>query len=186
MPFGDSGFWALLGMTAILGGTMRAPLTATLFAVELTGNSHLLPQLFVASVAGFGFTVLVMRRSILTERIARRGLHLTREYGVDPFDVMRVGEIMAHAGRHPARRHAGGDAVALLRERRPAQKLSGGRRSRRRQCHGVAADVLRWTREGWAAAKPGRSGREMVTAFADELTGALADRMAETAPAGFP
>jgi CIC family chloride channel protein len=32
------GIEAVIGMAAIMGGTMRAPLTATLFAVELTGN----------------------------------------------------------------------------------------------------------------------------------------------------
>jgi H+/Cl- antiporter ClcA len=30
--------WALIGMAAMMGGTMRAPLTGTLFAVELTGD----------------------------------------------------------------------------------------------------------------------------------------------------
>jgi CBS domain-containing protein len=39
-------------------------------------------------------TVLLMRRSILTEKVARRGYHLTREYSVDPFALVRVGEIM--------------------------------------------------------------------------------------------
>ena len=35
-----------------------------------------------------------MKRSILTEKIARRGLHLTREYSVDPFQMMRVRDVM--------------------------------------------------------------------------------------------
>jgi CBS domain-containing protein len=38
-----------------------------------------------------------MKRSILTERIARRGLHLTREYSVDPFLNTRVADIMLRA-----------------------------------------------------------------------------------------
>ena len=49
------------------------------------------------------------------------------------------------------------------------------------------ADVLRWTREGWAPGETlGDLGTEMVTAFADELTGALADRMAETGASRVP
>ncbi len=40
-------------------------------------------------------TVLLLRRSMLTEKIARRGQHITREYGVDPYELTRVGEIMA-------------------------------------------------------------------------------------------
>ena len=39
-------------------------------------------------------TVLLLKRSILTEKIARRGQHITREYGIDPFELMRVGEVM--------------------------------------------------------------------------------------------
>ena len=35
-----------------------------------------------------------MRRSILTEKLARRGHHISREYSVDLFDVMRVAEVM--------------------------------------------------------------------------------------------
>jgi len=187
MPFGDTGFWALLGMTAILGGTMRAPLTSTLFAVELTGNSHLLPQLFVASVAGFGFTVLAMRRSILTERIARRGLHLTREYGVDPFDVMRVGDIMAQpvdtlSAAMPVAEAAQFFAEAERHKSYPVIGASGrviGMVSR--------ADVLRWTREGWTSGETlGDRDHEIVTAFPDELTGTLADRMAETGASRVP
>ena len=39
-------------------------------------------------------TVLLLRRSILTEKVARRGHHILREYTVDPFDLMRVNEVM--------------------------------------------------------------------------------------------
>ena len=94
----------LLGMAAILGGTMRAPLTATFFAVELTGNTHILLPVLAATVAAFTLTVLLMKRSILTERIARRGLHLTREYSVDPFLNTRVADIMVRNGRYACRR----------------------------------------------------------------------------------
>src|SRR5262249_26531273 len=48
-------------------------------------------------VAAYAVTVLLLRRSILTEKIARRGHHLSREYSVDPFDIHRVGEVMDRA-----------------------------------------------------------------------------------------
>ena len=35
-----------------------------------------------------------MRRSILTEKLARRGHHITREYSIDPFELARVGDVM--------------------------------------------------------------------------------------------
>jgi H+/Cl- antiporter ClcA len=179
MPFGDTGFWALLGMTAILGGTMRAPLTAILFAVELTGNYRLLPQLLCASAAGFAFTVLAMRRSILTERIARRGLHLTREYAVDPFEVMRVGEIMTSpADSLPAAMRvpeaieffgSGEDRHKSYPIVRPDGRLAG---------LVSRGDVLRWTRTGWNAEDMmGDLCTVVATAYPDETAGALADRM---------
>lgn len=86
--------WALLGMAAMLGGTMRAPLTGTLFAVELTGNLHLLPALLATTGTAYAVTVLLLQRSILTEKIARRGQHITAEYGIDPYELTRVGEVM--------------------------------------------------------------------------------------------
>ena len=88
------GFWALLAMCATMGGTMRSPLTATFFAVELTGNTHVLLPLIAACVTAHLVTVLLMRRSILTEKIARRGHHLVREYRVDPLTLTRVQEVM--------------------------------------------------------------------------------------------
>jgi chloride channel protein, CIC family len=91
---GDPGFWALLGMAAMIGGTMRAPLTGTIFAVELTGDLQVLPALLAATVLAYGTTVLLLRRSILTEKIARRGQHITREYGIDPYALTRVREVM--------------------------------------------------------------------------------------------
>ena len=91
---GDTGFWALLGMAAMMGGTMRAPLTGTFFAVELTGDVSALLPLLAATVAAYAVTVLLLRRSILTEKIARRGQHITREYGIDPFELARARDIM--------------------------------------------------------------------------------------------
>ncbi len=79
IPFADPGFWRCWAWRRYWAATMRAPLTAAFFAMELTGNSHILLPVLAASVAAFGTTVLLMKRSILTERIARRGLHLTRE-----------------------------------------------------------------------------------------------------------
>ena len=94
LPVGDVGLWALIGMAAMMGGTMRSPLTAMVFAVELTRDFNLFPALLIGSVAALGVTVLLMRRSILTEKLARRGHHITREYSIDPFEFARVRDVM--------------------------------------------------------------------------------------------
>lgn len=88
------GFWPAISMAALLGGTMRAPLTAIVFTLELTQDINLLLPLLCATVVAHGFTVLTMRRSILTEKISRRGFHLSREYAIDPLEVLFAREVM--------------------------------------------------------------------------------------------
>jgi H+/Cl- antiporter ClcA/CBS domain-containing protein len=95
LPVGDAGLWAMVGMGAIMGGTMRSPFTGMVFVLELTHDLNAFPALFIGSVAALGVTVLLLRRSILTEKLARRGQHIAREYSVDIFEMMRVGDVMA-------------------------------------------------------------------------------------------
>jgi len=69
-------------------------LTGALFAVELTGRFEALPHALACSAGAYAVSVLVMRRSILTEKIARRGRHVRQEFGVDPFELYQAGQIM--------------------------------------------------------------------------------------------
>ena len=92
---GTQAFLALIGMGSMLAGSLGVPLTAILFSLEVT---HCLPALLplaVACVASYLVTALVMPRSILTEKLSRRGYHLTREYGVDPLELVLVREVMS-------------------------------------------------------------------------------------------
>jgi chloride channel protein, CIC family len=94
LPNEGVGFWPLVSMGAILGGTMRSPFTGIVFAIELTHDLNSLLPLLVANSIAYGFTVLLLKRSILTEKIARRGFHLSREYSVDPLEILFVREVM--------------------------------------------------------------------------------------------
>jgi H+/Cl- antiporter ClcA len=94
LPAAGAGFWPLVSMGAILGGTMRSPLTGIVFAIELTHDVNMILPLIVAAVIAHTFTVLVLKRSILTEKVARRGFHLSREYSVDPLEALFVREVM--------------------------------------------------------------------------------------------
>jgi H+/Cl- antiporter ClcA len=90
----EQAFWALLGMGSMLAGSLGVPLTAILFSLEVT---HCLPALLpltIACVASYLVTSLLMPRSILTEKLSRRGYHLTREYGVDPLELVIVRDLM--------------------------------------------------------------------------------------------
>jgi H+/Cl- antiporter ClcA/predicted transcriptional regulator len=94
LPGGTNALWPLVSMGAVLGGTMRCPFTAVVFALELTHDVNALLPLLTASTIAYAFTVLVMKRSILTEKVARRGYHLTREYSVDPLELLSVRDVM--------------------------------------------------------------------------------------------
>ncbi len=134
LPWEGSGFWPLVSMGAILGGTMRSPLTGVVFALELTHDVNMLLPLLVATTMAHAFTVLVLRRSILTEKVSRRGFHLcARVRDRPPGDPLRARGDAGERGR-PARGPARGRAVGLAARRprpRPAA-LPGGR------CRGVA------------------------------------------------
>ncbi len=91
----DQAFWALIGMGAMLAGSLGVPLTAILFSLEVTHCYPALLPLTIACVAAYLTTALLMPRSILTEKLSRRGYHLTREYGVDPLELVMLRDIMS-------------------------------------------------------------------------------------------
>lgn len=94
LPEMGRGFWPLVSMAAILGGTMRSPLTGIVFALELTHDWGMALPLLVAVPMAHAFTVLALKRSILTEKVSRRGFHLSREYATDPLEILFVREVM--------------------------------------------------------------------------------------------
>ncbi|MFL5279736.1 MAG: chloride channel protein [Rhodopila sp.] len=181
LPAASPGFWALVAMCATMGGTMRSPLTATFFAVELTGNTHVLLPLIAACVTAHLVTVLLMKRSILTEKVARRGHHLAREYRVDPFTLTRVDEVMVKdvqtlpdtmtlhqvaaylaspTTTHPSFPVVDGDRHVLGIVNPPAV-LSWRRAGKQRQT--ILRDLL--------------TDRKVVTAYPDEYLETIVDRM---------
>ncbi|MDP9053857.1 MAG: chloride channel protein [Acidobacteriota bacterium] len=94
LPHEGAGFWPLVSMGAILASTMGAPFTAILFAFELTQDVNVLLPLLVAAMLAYATSVLLLKRSILTEKVARRGFHITREYATDPLEIIFVREVM--------------------------------------------------------------------------------------------
>ena len=94
LPGGELLLWPLVCMAATLGATLGAPLTAIVFAFELTHDANALLPLLTATLVAHAFSTVVMRRSIMTEKIARRGRHIYREYGVDPLERHYVDEVM--------------------------------------------------------------------------------------------
>lgn len=178
---GDPSLWALLGMAAMMGGTMRSPLTGIVFAVELTGNLDTLLPLLAATAASYAVTVLLLKRSILTEKIARRGHHLTREYSIDPFELLRTSDVMVTAVDTLPATMTVDEAVAFFTTAEHRHK-SYPLVDREGRVIGMVGrtDVLRWTgsdQDGGATLDDALSDRSMVVAHPDTVLGRLVDLM---------
>ncbi|MDA8297506.1 MAG: chloride channel protein [Actinomycetota bacterium] len=94
LPGASVGVFGLLGMAGSLGGVTRSPFTAIIFAFELTHDQNSVLALLVSATVAHLVSVLVLKRSILTEKVARRGFHVMREYAVDPLEATFVREVM--------------------------------------------------------------------------------------------
>jgi CIC family chloride channel protein len=178
---GGHGTWALIGMAAMMGGTMRSPLTAILFATELTGDFALTGPLLIATGASYALTVLLLKRSILTEKIARRGQHVVREYSIDPFELLRVSEVMvSEVDALPAAMPID-EAVSFFSSEMRRHKSYPLIDTDGRVAGMVArADVLRWRSESTHDGETlfdRVSDRSLTVGYADEPVSHLADRM---------
>ncbi len=120
MPVMSTGSWVLVGMTSVLSAAIGAPLTSAMLALELTHNGGLMLPVLLSCVSAYAVSVLVMPRSMVTESLSRRGLHLSREFGVDPLETMLVSQAMhtsVFALRDNALRQDAADWLRKMEER---------------------------------------------------------------------
>jgi H+/Cl- antiporter ClcA len=185
LPHEGAGFWPLVSMGAILGGTMRSPFTGVIFALELTHDVNMLLPLLLAVTIAHAFTVLTLRRSILTEKVARRGYHLSREYAVDPLEILFVREVMRTTVTAIPARLTGWELAHSLdtnHTERHGQHLYPIVDDERRLVGVVTrGDVERFTQGGMELAR-----RDPVVAYQDEPLRIVAQRMADTGLTRFP
>ncbi|HEX5501634.1 MAG TPA: chloride channel protein [Thermomicrobiales bacterium] len=196
LPHQVPGFWALVGMGAILGGTMRSPFTGIVFAVELTHDVNMLLPLTIAAFISHLFTVLVLKRSILTEKVARRGYHLSREYAVDPLEILFVREVMRTnivalpESATPAelalsfRANHGGHGQYLYPVVGPDRRLKGV--VTRADLQGLLEDRGGVSPDGHSRQLADLIKPEAVVAYTDEPLRKVVYRMAETGLTRFP
>jgi CBS domain-containing protein len=188
LPDMGLGFWQVISMGAILGGTMRSPLMAIVFVLELTQDIHLLLPLLLAVTVAHATTVILLRRSILTEKVSRRGFHLTREYATDPLEILFAREVMATEVAVIPVSSSRQDIAAAINGRRRGQSIFA--------VVDAAGDlvgvVTRWMLEQWAAGDSEASDsvlaiiHQPVTAYPDESLRAVMNRMAETGLTSLP
>ena len=180
LPGASPGVFALIGMAGSLGGVTRSPFTAIVFAFELTHDGNSLLALLVAATISHLVSVLVLKRSILTEKVARRGFHVMREYAVDPLEATFVREVMDTALYTVEPGHK----LVDLYEALPEESLE-----RRQRLYpvldrcGALVGVLPWSAVLAGRRDEGKLVEEaMISSFAaahpDEILRTVADRMA--------
>jgi H+/Cl- antiporter ClcA/predicted transcriptional regulator len=192
LPAEGVGFWPLVSMGAILGGTMRSPLTGVVFSIELTHDVNMILPLLLAVSVAHAFTVLVLRRSILTEKVARRGYHLSREYAVDPLEILFVREVM-RTGMAALAVDSTPDALRTVVQTdagRPGQRLYPVVDDEQRLVGIVTrGDLVKLTAR-FTAGRDGSLGSILqaraVVAHPDESLRTIVYRMAETGLTRFP
>jgi len=188
LPWEGLGFWPLVSMGAILGGTMRSPLTGVVFALELTHDVNMMLPLLLAVMVAHGVTVLLLRRSILTEKVARRGFHLSREYAVDPLEIVFAREVARRSvvalAADATVEHAESALHRHVGDGRNTQRLFPVVDDERRLVGAVTRQELR---QWMAGLRVGRStplaqavARRPVVAYEDESLRMIVYRMAET------
>ncbi|HLK50509.1 MAG TPA: chloride channel protein [Bryobacteraceae bacterium] len=191
LPNEGVGFWPLVSMGAILGGTMRSPFTGVIFALELTHDVNMLVPLLLAVTISHGFTVLALRRSILTEKVARRGYHLSREYAVDPLEILFVRDVMRqNVLALPAA--AAGETIATMRP--PEQERKGQELypvvDDQKHLIGVVTrkNLAKIMQDRAAANRPiaDYAQRDPMVAYPDEPLRVVVYRMADTGITRFP
>ena len=82
---------ALVGMAAMFTGASRALLASVIFAFETTRQPMGLLPLLGGCSAAFLISCLFMRNTIMTEKIARRGVRVPGEYAADFLDQIQAG-----------------------------------------------------------------------------------------------
>lgn len=89
---------ALVGMSALFAGASRALLTSIIFALETTSQSHALLPLLAACTAAYLVSLLFMKNTIMTEKIARRGVKTPYSYEPDVLEKVIVQEVVTNEG----------------------------------------------------------------------------------------
>lgn len=179
---GDAGFWAMVGMAGIMSGAMRAPMTGALFAAELTNHLAALPETIAAAAAAYAVSVLVMRRSILTEKIARRGRHILQEYTIDALEFLQAGQLMTRDPQTLSGEMPLGDVARFFAEE--AEHRSYPVVDKQGRLLGLVSrtDALQWkvARQTEGRLADTLSDASTEFAFAETPCGEVADMMVES------
>ena len=88
------GSFTLVGMAAVMGGVMKAPITSMFLVAELTGGFQLFLPLMLTSAVSFAVSYYFEPYSIYTKRLASRGELLTHNKDDNTIQFMHIEDLI--------------------------------------------------------------------------------------------
>ena len=88
------GAFALVAMAAVFGAASRATFAFIVFAFEITRDYNAILPLMLGCVIADLIALRYLPKSIMTEKLARRGLHVPGEYEASVLHTVRLSEVM--------------------------------------------------------------------------------------------
>jgi H+/Cl- antiporter ClcA len=116
---------ALIGMSAMFAGASRALLASIVFAFETTLQPFALLPLAAGCVPAFLVSALLMKQSIMTEKIARRGVRVPVDYAADFLEQISVGEVASYQVVSLQADQTLGEVRAWIAQRGPGSEHHG-------------------------------------------------------------
>ena len=176
--------WALLGMAGALAGVMRSPFTSIIFPIELTHSTNLFLPLLITVTLAHIISVLTLKRSILTEKVARRGFHVLREYAVEPLEVLFAEDVMSTDVLTIPTGKTIGEVEEMIKTQNHLRKQ---RLIPIVDPEGIILGVISWQDVLEKALQENVTGKvddfmitNVITAFPEESLRTIADRMADS------
>jgi H+/Cl- antiporter ClcA len=181
----EPGIFALTAMGAVFGSAARCPFAFIVFPMEVTGDFHTILPLMIVCIMSYLTSICFMKDSIMTEKIARRGLKVPQEYDINPLEYTKVSDVM---DPNPS------TVASEITLSEMAEQLSSGELGlSKHQAFPVLNSekklvgiITRWDlikalkedREGKKKVQDAAS-RNLITAYPDEYVGEVLSRMIE-------
>jgi hypothetical protein len=125
----STGAYALVAMAAVFGAASRATFTFIVFAFEITRDYNSILPLMLGCVIADMIAIHYLPRSIMTEKLARRGLRVPEDYEAGVLKIVRVEEVMRKDIQPIPRNMTVEELAERISGRLPERGVANGQRS---------------------------------------------------------
>jgi len=173
---------ALVGMTAMFAGASRALMASIAFALEATQQIHAVVPIVAGVSIAYFVSCLMMRTTIMTEKLVRRGVTVASEYDVDPLAHVSVAALATQKLHSLQLEQSVAEALAEIGRQgwlHQAYPLVAGTRvigmvtARELLAADAATPLAELVKREPVVARPSETARAAVTRMAEEQVGRL-------------